>query len=50
MLWVLKTAVYGDILFPIVIFIAIIGRALQITKKLAILIAGMLSIDKIIGI
>ena len=52
MLRVLKTAVYGDTLFlvPIVIFIAIIGRALQITNKLAILIAGLLSIDKIIGI
>ena len=52
MLQFLKTTVYGGILFlvPIVIFIAIMGKALQITNKLAIPIAGLLGIDKIIGI
>jgi uncharacterized membrane protein len=52
MLRFLKTTVFGGILFlvPIVIFIAIIGKALQITNKLAIPIAGLLGIDKIIGI
>lgn len=52
MLRFLKTTVYGGILFlvPIVIFIAIIGKALEITNKLAIPIAGLLGIDKIIGI
>ncbi len=52
MLRFLKTTVHGGILFlvPIVIFIAIIGKALQITNKLAIPIAGLLGIDKIIGI
>lgn len=52
MLRFLKTTVLGGILFlvPIIIFIAVIGKALQITNKLAIPIAGLLGADKILGI
>ena len=52
MLRFLKTTVLGGILFlvPIIIFIAIIGKALQITNKLAIPIAGLLGVDAIAGI
>jgi uncharacterized membrane protein len=52
MLNFLKTTVLGGILFliPIVIFITIIGKALQITNKLAIPIAGLLGAEKITGI
>jgi len=48
----LKITVLGGFLFlvPIVIFIAIIGKALQITNKFAIPIAGLLGAEKIIGI
>ena len=52
MLRFLKTTVLGGILFlvPIIIFIAIIGKALEITNKLAIPIAELLGVDKIVGI
>jgi len=52
MLRFLKTTVLGGILFlvPIVIFIAVIGKALQITSKFAIPIAGLLGADKIVGV
>jgi len=52
MLRFLKTTVFGGIVFlvPIVIFIAIIGKALQVTSKLAIPIAGWLGVDRVIGI
>ena len=52
MLRFLKTTVLGGILFlvPIIIFIAIIGKALQITNKLATPIAGLLGVDAIAGI
>lgn len=52
MLRFLKTTVLGGILFlvPIIVFIAIIGKALQITGKLAIPIAGLLGADKFVGI
>ena len=52
MLRFIKTTILGGILFlvPVIIFIAIIGKALQITNKLAIPISGLLNIDKIIGI
>lgn len=52
MLRFLKTTVLGGILFlvPIIVFIAIIGKALQITGKLAIPIAGLLGADKLVGI
>ena len=52
MLRFLKTTVLGGILFlvPIIIFIAIIGKALQITSKLAVPIAGLLGADKIVGV
>lgn len=48
----LKTTVLGGILFlvPIIIFIAIIGKALQITNKLATPIAELLGVDAITGI
>jgi len=52
MLRFLKTTVLGGILFllPIVIFIAVIGKALQITSKFAVPIAGLLGADKIVGV
>lgn len=52
MLRFLKTTVLGGILFlvPIIIFIAIIGKALQFTNKLAIPLAGLLGLDKLAGI
>ena len=52
MLRFLKTTVLGGILFlvPIIIFIAIIGKALKITNKLATPIAGLLGVDAIAGI
>lgn len=52
MLRFLKTTVLGGIFFliPIIIFVAVIGKALQITNKLAIPIAGLLGVDKIAGI
>lgn len=52
MLRFLKTTVLGGILFlvPIIVFIAIIGKALQITGKLAIPFAGLLGADKFVGI
>ena len=51
MLRFLKTTVFGGIVFlvPIVIFIAIIGKALQVTNKLAMPIAGWLGVDRIAG-
>lgn len=52
MLRFLKTTVLGGMLFlvPIVLFIAIVGKALQITNKLAIPIAGILGFEAIGGI
>jgi len=52
MLRFFKTTVLGGILFlvPIIIFIAIIGKALQITNKLATPLAGLLGVDTIGGI
>ena len=52
MLRFLKTTVIGGILFlvTIIIFIAIIGKALKITNKLATPIAGLLGVDAIAGI
>ena len=52
MLNFLKTTLLGGVLFlvPIVIFITIIGKALQITNKLAIPIAGFLGAEKITGV
>jgi len=52
MLRFLKTTVLGGILFlvPIIIFIAIIGKALKITNKLANPIVGLLGVDAIAGI
>jgi uncharacterized membrane protein len=47
----LKTTVLGGILFlvPIIIFIAVIGKALMITKKLATPLAGLLIVDSVGG-
>lgn len=52
MLKLLKTTVLGGILFlvPIIILIAIIGKALQITGKLAAPISGLLGVEAIGGI
>ena len=51
MLRFLKTTVLGGILFlvPIIIFIVFIGKALQITNKLATPLAGLLSVDSVGG-
>ena len=48
----LKTTVLGGVLFlvPVVIFIAVIGKALKITSKLAAPIAAQLGFDTIAGI
>ena len=52
MLRFIKTTVVGGILFlvPIVAFVVIIGKALQITHKIAAPIAGLLGVDTIAGI
>ena len=52
MLRFLKTTVIGGILFlvPAIILFAIVGKALQITNKLAMPIAGRLGVDQILGI
>src|SRR5512143_4323247 len=43
----IKTTVVGGLffLFPIVFIVAIVGKALEITKKLAAPLAGLLSVD-----
>ena len=48
----LKTTVLGGVLFlvPVVIFLAVIGKALKITSKLAAPIAGQLGFETIAGI
>jgi len=48
----IKTTVVGGLffLFPIVFVIAIIGKALEITKKLAAPLASLLSVDSIGGL
>lgn len=52
MLRFFRTTVLGGILFlvPVIIFIAIAGKALQIIGKLAVPVAGLLGIDTIGGI
>ena len=49
MLKFLKTTVVGGILFlvPIIIFIAVIGKALELTKKLATPLAVLIPLDSI---
>jgi uncharacterized membrane protein len=48
----LKTTILGGILFlvPIVIFIAVIGKALQLTHKLATPLARMLPVESVGGL
>ncbi len=52
MLRFLKTMVVGGVLFllPIVIFIAVIGKAIQLTDKLATPIARLLPVETIAGL
>ena len=49
MLKFLKTTVVGGILFlvPIIIFIAVIGKALELTKKLAAPLSALIPLDSI---
>jgi hypothetical protein len=46
----ISTTILGGLLFPVVFIVAIIGKALEITNKLSVAIAGLLPIDSIGGL